>query len=450
MQVSYIKITLAVLGFAALSSCDPNNPPILAEPVIVEQTAPPPPIVRPAPEAIIVPQPEPVFEVIVEPSIEEILAGIEDIESAAGPAGDQDEPDEVLSGEITPEEAIVGITIEDGKQKVRVYYGTNRQFLLGEDQSTQGWIADAVYGETPAELRYGTADIIIPPRHKKGRLETPIAGRANNERRYVVLRSFDESGMDAVMGEVQIELARAALRGDEKTLIAYVHGFNTSFEKAARRAGQLKYDLDYTGPFFFFSWPSRESAFGYTHAANLAEISYTAMTEFLKNLTDQDADRIIIIAHSMGTRVFSHGLVDLAQQDPEAAKKITKVVLAAPDIDARVFKERLLPRMSFLEKPITIYASSKDIALEASKKVNGLPRLGDVLDPIVTLPKVVMIDASDVKSNLLNHTYFGDSVSIVDDFKDIVNGPLALEVRPMLIPEKTTDGRKFWRVKPNR
>ena len=82
--------------------------------------------------------------------------------------------------------------------------------------------------------------------------------------------------------------------------------------------------------------------------------------------------------------------------------------------------------------------------------MNGLPRLGDVLDPIVTLPKVVMIDASDVKSNLLNHTYFGDSISIVDDFKDIVNGALALELRPLLVPKETTDGRKFWRVKPNR
>lgn len=81
------------------------------------------------------------------------------------------------------------------------------------------------------------------------------------------------------MDEVQEELSRA--KEGEHTLVAYVHGFNTSFEKAARRAGQLKYDLEYGGPFFFFSWPSKASAVGYTHAANLAEISYTQMTEFL-------------------------------------------------------------------------------------------------------------------------------------------------------------------------
>jgi esterase/lipase superfamily enzyme len=139
-------------------------------------------------------------------------------------------------------------------------------------------------------------------------------------------------------------------------------------------------------------------------------------------------------------------LVDLAAQDPAAAKKITKVILAAPDIDAIVFKERLLPKMSFLKNPITLYASSNDIALLASKEVNGLPRIGDVSGRLEPLPNVVTIDASDVDSNLLNHTYFGDSVSIVDDFKDIVNGPLAAELRPLLRPVRQHRG-KVWRIR---
>lgn len=422
MRTSFLNILVGLSFAFLLVSCGPPEPEaIIIEPIIV---------------------PEPIIEV---PFPEPIIVG------APAPIDDAT-PDEVVTGELSTQEANVGITIEDGKQKVQVFYGTNRVLLAGNKGRSRikSRHSERVYGDTPDELRYGKAQIIIPPSHKKGSLESPIIGKANNEKRYVVLREFEQSNYNRVMSEVQSELSKAEARGDEKTLIAYVHGFNTSFEKAARRAGQLKYDLEFGGPFFFFSWPSKDSAFGYTHAANLAEISYTAMTEFLKHLTDQDADRIIIIAHSMGTRVFSHGLVDLAAQDPEAAEKITKVILAAPDIDARVFKERLLPKMSFLKKPITIYASSNDVALFASTEVNGLPRIGEFTGNIEKLPNVVMVDASDVKSNLLNHTYFGDSVSVVDDFKDIVNGPVAANRRPLLRAKWSKNGHRYWYVKPNK
>jgi esterase/lipase superfamily enzyme len=370
----------------------------------------------PIPEAVVVEEP---FMVGPDPIVAEPVILFDEEEVA----------DEIQSGELDFQTAFEEVATN--KDTVVVYYGTNREVFVettGEPIETQ--FPEQIYGELPGPLNYGKALIVIPPRHKKGRLEGAFAGRSTNDKRYVVLKAMEHANYDYVMNEVQEELAKA--KEGERTLVAYVHGFNTSFEKAARRAGQLKFDLDFTGPFFFFSWPSKETALGYTHAANLAEISYTQMTEFLHDLTKQDADRIIIIAHSMGTRVLSHGLVDLAAQDEEAAKKITRVILAAPDIDARVFKERLLPKFNFLVNPITLYASDKDTALAASKKVNGLPRIGDVIrngEGIQALENVIMIDASDVKSNLLNHTYFGDSVSIVDDFKSIVSGPLDPELR---------------------
>tara|TARA_R110002096_G_scaffold113077_1_gene245962 strand:- start:33697 stop:34986 length:1290 start_codon:yes stop_codon:yes gene_type:complete len=353
-------------------------------------------------------------------------------------------PDEVITGELAFDDAFS--EVESGKDLVQVYYGTNRVLLMDEaGAQIETEFPEGVYGELPGVLRYGKALIVIPPRHDPGRLETPLAGRATNEKRYVVLRTLQQSSYETVMAEVQAELARTE---DKRTIVAYVHGFNTSFNKAARRAGQLKYDLGFTGPFFFFSWPSKTSAFGYTHAANLAEISYTQMTEFLADLARQDADRIIIIAHSMGTRVLTQGLVDLAAQDPQAAAKITKVILAAPDIDQRVFKERLLPKLGFLKNPITLYASDKDTALAASKEVNGLRRLGDASGGLKEIGNVIMIDASDVKSNLLNHTYFGDSVSIVDDFKSIISGPIAAKDRVKTLTRLAQEPQQLWKVKP--
>jgi esterase/lipase superfamily enzyme len=435
-----LKLFSAVIGVLVLASCESWAPPVeepivVAEPVVISPsppitTAPPP--VPPAPVPAV--NDEPVM-VAPEPEPEALTVGRA-----------EEVPDEVTSEELDFNTKFEDVATE--KDTVVVYYGTNREVFVentGEPIKTR--FPEEIYGELPGPLNYGKALIVIPPRHKKGRLEGQIAGRSTNDKRYVVLKAMEHANYDLVMGEVQTELAKA--KEGERTLVAYVHGFNTSFEKAARRAGQLKYDLDFAGPFFFFSWPSKASAFGYVHAANLAEISYTQMTEFLHDLTKQDADRIIIIAHSMGTRVLSHGLVDLAAQNEEAAKKITRVILAAPDIDARVFKERLLPKFDFLVNPITLYASDKDTALVASKKVNGLPRIGDVVrngQGIQALENVVMIDASDVKSNLLNHTYFGDSVSIVDDFKSIVSGPLDAESRIKTLTRLSAAPIQRWKV----
>jgi esterase/lipase superfamily enzyme len=442
-----IKKFIPFLVMFALSSCTvwtppPEEPvlevPIVVEPSVITTSPPPPPAPAPAPEVVIVEEPEPVvLQSISEP--ETVLV------EAVSVLPNEDAPDEVLNGELDFASAFEDKKTD--KETVTVYYGTNRVLRTNEEgQPVQSEFPEEIYGEIPGPLHYGKALISIPPRHKAGRLETNHLGRSSNDKRYVVLADLVHADYETVMAEVQGELAKDA--DGKRTIIAYVHGFNTTFEKAARRAGQLKFDLSFQGPLFFFSWPSKASVFGYTHAANLAEISYTQMTEFLSDLAKQDADRIIVIAHSMGTRVFSHGLVDLAARDPEAAKKITRVILAAPDIDARVFKERLLPKMSFLKNPITLYASDKDTALAASKEVNGLPRIGDVSGGLQELDNVIMIDASDVKSNLMNHTYFGDSISIVDDFRAIVSGPVEAEKRNSTLIRSGVDPQQLWKVLP--
>jgi len=53
-------------------------------------------------------------------------------------------------------------------------------------------------------------------------------------------------------------------------VLLFVHGYNVSFEDAARRTGQLAYDLGFEGPTVFFSWPSRGSVTAYTRRADRA------------------------------------------------------------------------------------------------------------------------------------------------------------------------------------
>ena len=62
-----------------------------------------------------------------------------------------------------------------------------------------------------------------------------------------------------------------------------------------------------------------------------------------------------------------------------------------------------------------LYASSKDRALGVSKRIHGYPRAGDSGDGLVVLPSVDTIDATDVDTSLVGHSYYGDNRSILTD-----------------------------------
>ncbi|WP_189639633.1 alpha/beta hydrolase [Paramylibacter ulvae] len=335
---------------------------------------------------------------------------------------------------------------EETSSIVQLYYATNRN-LVPEDQRD----ADdqtSQYGNFDGDLRYGVAEVSIPRDHEMGELESPnwfiekIFGF--DEEKHVVLQWIAEDGKEAVMAGVRDDLSQL----DDRAILAFVHGFNTSFEKAARRTGQLKYDLGFAGPTFFFSWPSKALGSAYTHDSQVAEITYTDMTAFLGELTAQDAERVIVIAHSMGTRILSQGLADLIVEDPDAAAKITTVVLAAPDIDAKVFKERLAPKFRTLSRPVTLYASDNDTALRMSETVNGLIRIGDASNGLNPVEGIDLIDASNVKSDFFGHTYFGDNKSILSDMKNLFELNEPVDIRKGLERVETPLG-PYWRITGN-
>ena len=65
----------------------------------------------------------------------------------------------------------------------------------------------------------------------------------------------EESVMKAARQQLQ------SSRAFNNQLLVFVHGYNVDFDNAVRRAGQLAYDLNFDGPTFLFSWPSRQRYF---------------------------------------------------------------------------------------------------------------------------------------------------------------------------------------------
>ncbi len=97
----------------------------------------------------------------------------------------------------------------------------------------------------------------------------------------------------------------------------------------------------------------------------------------------------------MGNRGLTGALVELLSEQPELRSKIKEVILAAPDIDADIFKRDIAPKMAELtQNPVTLYVSKDDMALKASKLAHGYPRAGDVSDGLVLINGIETVDAT--------------------------------------------------------
>jgi len=64
----------------------------------------------------------------------------------------------------------------------------------------------------------------------------------------------------------------------------FIHGYNVTFEDAARRVAQIKYDLAFDGPAILYSWPSYGQTRKYPDDLRNAEWAATDLKTFLTDL----------------------------------------------------------------------------------------------------------------------------------------------------------------------
>ena len=129
--------------------------------------------------------------------------------------------------------------------------------------------------------------------------------------------------------------------------------------------------------------------------------------------------------------------------------RFREIILAAPDIDADVFREQLAPALAQAGERVTLYASSKDLALQASREVHGYTRAGDSGAGIVVVEGIDTIDASNVDDSILAHSYFVESIPVIRDIAQMIRRRLAPDDRETLRPVRTEAGL-HWRLEGNR
>lgn len=299
-------------------------------------------------------------------------------------------------------------------------------------------------------LTYGTCEVSIPKDHKIGELPPPFSlflielGPENPATSFSVLQRDPKSD------DVFFDQLRERLKDSPREeCLVFVHGYNNTFDNAAQRTAQLWVDLQFQGAPIFFSWPSRGATAGYTFDETEAAWAQSDFVAFLNRLrTEGSVKRIHIIAHSMGNRIVSGGLAELAKdgvlKSPDC--KFREVVLAAADIDADTFKQSIAPRFTNQSPHVTFYASANDGALNYSHTVHDHPRAGDARDGILVLPGMDSIDVSLLDTSFDNHGYFAAHRSVVSDITLILRNGLAPGDRGLR--EEGAGDAKHWVFRP--
>ncbi len=203
---------------------------------------------------------------------------------------------------------------------------------------------------------------------------------------------------------------------------------NVSFKDAARRTAQMAYDLKFPGVPVFYSWPSQANWYGYRNDSQNIQNSVDQIQTFLSEIAARsNAKSINLVAHSMGNVGLTAAL---ARMD---SAKFNQIVLAAPDIDAEIFKHEIAPRILTRADRVTLYTSKTDLALIASKYFNHGPRAGDSGSDLVLVPGIQTIDATAVDSSLLGHSYYGSNINVLYDLGQLLSGK-SIEARDYLRP----------------
>jgi esterase/lipase superfamily enzyme len=324
---------------------------------------------------------------------------------------------------------------------VPVMYATDRQATVN---AVSGEVS---YGATRGELSYGEALVGIPDDHHVGAVEKPRLWRLRLRKdpaTVVTLGATEESSPEEFTRQVRAQLDEC----DVRQALVFVHGYNVTFPDAAIRAAQIAYDLNFTGVPMLYSWPSKGVPLGYVADRDAADRSVPYFQEFLRRvLGETGVDEVHIVAHSMGNRVLTQALADFDSTSlPDGSGHLGQVVFAAPDVDAEVFRHRL-PRILRQARGCTLYASSKDRALAASKGLADFARAGQAGSGIVVAPGLDTIDATELDTGLMSHSYVGDHRSVLSDVYGLLRQGLPPSRRFGLAPVAHPAGT-YWAFQP--
>lgn len=323
----------------------------------------------------------------------------------------------------------------------RVYFVTNRKpnrkhnpDNFGKDFNEEG----------VAALRYGYAEVSgehLDQYEVSVARERLVLDREHGrlDRRKTVLGSR----------EVMAGVREAMLQNGCDTLV-FIHGYNVTLRQALTASARLArnfsaHDGGKGVNVVLFSWPSDGSAMPYlAYGSDRQDArpsgpafarAFLKLADFLHGATPEEecAQRLHLVAHSMGNYVLRHAVQELRSRYPGRPPRVfDQVFMMAADEDDDSFehahKLQLLPRMA---RRVNVYFNNGDVALHISDKTKGNPdRLGTDGPrlPQQVPAKVTQVDCTAVVEGAVEHSYYLDSNRVVDDMLRALAGTPADEI----------------------
>jgi esterase/lipase superfamily enzyme len=298
---------------------------------------------------------------------------------------------------------------------IDVFYATDR-----ESKQSDGPYSRLRYLNRLAEkddLDYGICNVTIPAGHELGKIESPSIW--SFEIHEDPKKHFTISGCSTRPASAFFkEFGASVVQGDAKSCFVFIHGYNVSFDDAAKRTAQLAKDLKFLGTPVLYSWASAADWRRYPKDVETVELTIDHLSEFLTRIVESsEAKQIHLIGHSMGNRALVKAVRQMKLKTAE--KPFKQIVLTAPDVP-RAKVEPLIQAATQKAERVTLYASSKDKALGLSKVKNDYERLGKVYGYPFVFDGMDSIDASKVKTDFWAHTVFAKTRSVLGDLAALI------------------------------
>ncbi|GAW33918.1 hypothetical protein RA2_00963 [Roseovarius sp. A-2] len=232
-------------------------------------------------------------------------------------------------------------------------------------------------------------------------------------------------------------LGRALRATPGRDILLYVHGFNSSFENTLETTARLWQAIDRQALPVAYSWPSgNPGPFGYFKDRESGEFSIFHLKETLRLLSGLPGlGRIHIVAHSRGSDVVTTALRELviearaAGRDPRDSLRVETLILAAPDLDFSVVRQRLIAeRFGPAFGRITVYMNPDDSALGFAQLLMAGMRFGRLSydhlgeaerEIFRRIRNVHFINVSAVTGQA-SHSYFSRNPEVLADMATVI------------------------------
>jgi len=299
--------------------------------------------------------------------------------------------------------------------------------------------ADDLYGPSPANsLEFGKVSAVI---NEIGGVRTSLIAGAKRVAAPKAMGRAQVQGLQPLTGKAFSDLLAptGTPSGREPVrVLLFIHGFNVEFYEAAISTARLATSMQLRLIPVFYSWPSRGAVSGYWRDEDTVSTSVVKFTPFLAKLLSGPADEVVIVCHSMGSRVVTRALGELARRNANLPA-LKKVVYAAADLDQQEFTAQLPSLLGVQNVHITLYEASDDLALRLSKFIHRFRRLGESDGGVYLANGVDTIDASSTTSmfHASGHSYIIGSPALAADISDWVSQDLPPAVRGL---QRATQG----------